>query len=324
MPKHWRFLIGSIFLFFTLARFPNLFGTRYAEGTVVHHGITTQNGRYVPVKEALVGWRGDGPRVTADFLGRFKIPESPITREVIATKPGYRIASASWLDMPRLRLQLEVLPEKDNERYQWISPHPDPARSGNCGNCHGEIYREWLGSAHAKSAANPKFLSIYDGFDDTPRHADQPKLEAWLGHEKWNVRREHPGGDAVCATCHLPTFQGYLLGGVRGATGVARSGVHCDYCHKVADVPPGKFGTRFGRDALQLLRPAPGDTLTFGPLDDAVRPANRSRSPRFTRRAVIARPAMRGSFSASMRTAPTANGSTARPRSKANSARIAT
>src|SRR5436305_1484524 len=75
------------------------------------------------------------------------------------------------------------------------------------------------------------------------------------------------------ATWHAPTLDSPTLDyDVRHAKGVAKSGVHCDYCHKIADAPTDKLGTRFGRDGLMLLRPADGDSLTIGPLDDAVRP----------------------------------------------------
>lgn len=58
---------------------------------------------------------------------------------------------------------------------------------------------------------------------------------------------------------------------LRQPPGVAAHGVHCDYCHKIADAPTDKLGTRFGRDGLPLLRPPNGKQLFFGPLDDAHR-----------------------------------------------------
>ena len=205
-----------------------------------------------PVIGATVGWQGETERVISDSLGRFRLPLAPRSKRVIATKPGYRIASSG---LNPVFLRLERLPTEDNTDYAWIDPHPNQASPGNCGNCHIETYREWRSSAHANSATNPKFLGLF---------APDAKT--------WNARREHPDGAAVCAKCHAPTLDSPTLEyDVREASGVAASGVHCDYCHKVADAPTDKLGTRFGRDGLMLLRPAPGDTLTFGPLDDAVR-----------------------------------------------------
>jgi len=51
---------------------------------------------------------------------------------------------------------------------------------------------------------------------------------------------------------------------------VARHGVHCDYCHKIADAGLGTIGLTHGRFGLQLLRPMEGQ-LFFGPLDDVDR-----------------------------------------------------
>jgi hypothetical protein len=212
-----------------------------------------------PVANASVGWQGRCERVVTDALGRYRLPRAFQSSRIIASKTGYRIASAP-VDSP-FSLRLERLPVDDNEDYAWIDPHADSARPNNCANCHGAIYREWQQSAHARSATNPKFLSLYAGTDGA---APMQKT--------WNARAEYPGGAAVCATCHVPTLRSPTLDyDIREATGVAKSGIHCDYCHKIAETPTDKFGTRFGRDGLHLLRPANGDLLSFGPLDDAVR-----------------------------------------------------
>ncbi|MBI2807588.1 MAG: hypothetical protein HYX68_21615 [Planctomycetes bacterium] len=210
-----------------------------------------------PVAGARVGWQGECRRVTTDSAGRFFLPASPGGKRLIASKPGYRIAAGSSDS-----LRLAPLPREDNLDYAWIEPHPDPVQINNCANCHDEIYQQWRGSAHGRSASNPRFLHLFAGTDGKS-----------LPRQTWNARAEHPDGSAVCASCHAPTLASPTLEyDVREAQGVARSGVHCDFCHKVADVPPGKFGTRFGRDAVRLLRPRDGVSLTFGPLDDAVRP----------------------------------------------------
>jgi len=180
---------------------------------------------------------------------------------IVAWKAGYRIAAGAPTSRP-LDLFLTTLPDHDNDDYAWIDPHPNAAQANNCGNCHGAIYDEWRRSGHAQSARNPRFLSMYDGRDHTAKPAPS-----------WNLRREHPLGGGVCAACHAPTFSDTTLEyDMPRVQGVAAQGVHCDYCHKVADAPTDKLGTRFGRDGLVLLRPARNDLLSFGPLDDAVRP----------------------------------------------------
>ncbi|MSU79931.1 MAG: hypothetical protein EXS16_17805 [Gemmataceae bacterium] len=206
-----------------------------------------------PIPDATIGWQGRGERVRSDLDGRFRLPGNSGSSWLVAHKPGFRITSSLSPS-----LHLNPLPNEDNDAYEWIDPHRDLSKPHNCANCHGEIYREWLGSAHAKSATNPKFLSLFDGDNR---------------HLSWNARREHPDGSAVCASCHAPTLRSPTLDyDIRKAEGVAKAGVHCDYCHKVADTATDNFGKLFGRDALALLRPPAGDMLTFGPLDDAIRP----------------------------------------------------
>ena len=213
-----------------------------------------------PLPKVSVGWQGQSERATTDPQGHFRLPAPPKAQRLIASKPGYRIGSAVVAQKP-FTLRLERLPTEDNSDYAWIDPHADPAKPNNCANCHGEIYREWQQSAHARSAINPKFLSLFAGTD-----GKQP------AQKKWNAQAEHPDGSAVCATCHAPTLRSAKLDyDIREATGVTKSGIHCDYCHKVVDAPTDKLGTRFGRDGLHLLRPAKDDLLTYGPLDDAVR-----------------------------------------------------
>src|SRR5262249_12926542 len=56
----------------------------------------------------------------------------------------------------------------------------------------------------------------------------------------------------------------------RKIDGVHARGVHCDFCHKIAEARTTKLGLEHGRFAYQLLRPAKGQ-LFFGPLDDVDR-----------------------------------------------------
>lgn len=226
-------------------------------------GVVEDNVNWAP--GVVVGWQGDTFRTTTDLRGRFRLPVTGRHSQLIANKPAHRISLLRGNKSP-FEVRLVPLPNEDNESYSWISPHRDTAKLENCANCHGEIYREWSMSAHARSATNPKFLSLYAG-----TNGNSPPFKTW------NAKEEHPSGDGVCALCHVPTLgtpgnaATPLFPDIRNADGVHKSGVHCDYCHKVNDAPTGKFGTRFGRDALELLRPRRGDSITFGPLDDAVR-----------------------------------------------------
>jgi len=223
----------------------------------LHGQVVDKHG---PVAQARIRWQGSDTFALSDRLGRFRIArrmggDRPLT----AWKPGYRIAAQNFARA--VRFTLSPLPDSDNEGYHWLDPFPDPSKPHNCANCHGAIFDEWRGSGHARSASNPRYLELIDGRDANGQL-----------FENWNLRRQHPLGVGVCATCHVPTQADTDMPyEPRRVPGVAARGVHCDYCHKIAEAPTDKLGTRFGRDGLRLLRPADGDALFFGPLDDAVR-----------------------------------------------------
>jgi hypothetical protein len=214
-----------------------------------------------PVAGARVRIQGQSASNLTDARGRFQLAAlAASSGRVTAWKQGYFIGGAD-VDSRPLVVRLTPLPETDNENYEWLAARPDAKHPKNCGNCHGEIYREWTVSAHSRSVNNRHFLNLYDGSD-------------WHGRpgKGWNLLAEHPDGTGVCTACHAPTvaFSDPAYYDLRKATGTTREGVHCDYCHKVADVEPVEFGLTHGRFGFKLLRPEHGQ-LSFGPLDDVDR-----------------------------------------------------
>jgi hypothetical protein len=185
----------------------------------------------------------------------------PGRSRLTVAKPGYLIAgSFAGPDSPFI--QLKQLPDKDCEEYSWTDPTPNASLKGNCGNCHGEIYREWLASGHARSLTGRHFLNLYDGSDWNGNHG-----------RGWNLLGEYADGAGVCTACHAPTLSTLTdpsYHDLRRAQGVARTGVHCDYCHKISDVDNSQIGLTHGRFGLRLRRPSEGQ-LFFGPLDDVDR-----------------------------------------------------
>src|SRR5437660_1230764 len=93
-----------------------------------------------PVPGALVRFKGEPNAVRTDRDGRFALPQRP--GRVTASKAGYFIAGAP-ADQTPLILTLHPLPTQDCEAYAWVDPAPDRKGRHNCGNCHGDIYREW-------------------------------------------------------------------------------------------------------------------------------------------------------------------------------------
>ena len=203
-----------------------------------------------PVAGAVVRFKGDALAVVTDEAGRFVLPRAPAGKSrITAAKDGYFIAGAPASATP-LVLHLEPLPAEDHDEYAWVDPRPDGAGRHNCANCHADIYREWAGSAHARSVSNPRFRDHYA-----------------------ILLKDNPDGAGVCTSCHAPgiPFGDPAYYELREATGVGAQGVHCDYCHKIAGPEPAaRIGTTHGRFGLRLLRPEKHQ-LFFGTLDDVDR-----------------------------------------------------
>jgi hypothetical protein len=207
-----------------------------------------------PVVGARVRFKGMSGTVQTDDQGRFRLADRPAGGRVTAWEEGHFIGGAP-LESP-LTIRLSRLPAEDNADYEWVDADPNPAEVHNCGNCHTEIYREWSHSGHGRSATGRHFRNLYEGTD-------------WNGTAGvgWGLLTQYPDGGGVCASCHAPTAKEYDL---RRVNGVSARGVHCDYCHKIAEVADGPIGLSHGRFNLRLLRPSEGQ-LFFGALDDVDR-----------------------------------------------------
>jgi hypothetical protein len=220
-----------------------------------------------PLAAARVGWQTRPERVLADAAGRFRLPAPPRPAQRIAAwKEGYYIGTAAAEPRSPMRIVLSKHPRDDCDDYAWVDPNPDPAHEHNCANCHAEIYRQWSASAHAGAAINRHFLDVFAGTD-------------WSGQpgRGWSFADAHPEARAVCVACHLPgvAADDPVAEDPRLASGVAREGIHCDICHKVAatslSAHPELVGIEHGRLALDMVRPRAGRQIFFGPLDDAER-----------------------------------------------------
>ncbi len=234
-----------------------------ADATSVIAGRVIADGQ--PIAGARVRWQARPESCITDAEGRFELPDlSSVTpaRRVTASKVGFFIAGTD-VPVPRdsatqLELTLQPLPDQDHAAYDWIDPTPDEHSPKNCGNCHPLIYQEWLADGHARSATNPRFLSLYDGTN-------------WQGEPdvSWGLLPDYPDAAGICTTCHAPAanLDDLAVGNIRQVEGVARRGVHCDFCHKIQDVTRATVGLTHGRFGVQLLRPESG-SLSFGPLDD--------------------------------------------------------
>jgi hypothetical protein len=211
------------------------------------------------VAQAQVRLHGGDQSTTTDDKGAFVLRGIATvgSHYVIAAKPGYY--NARQLLAPgttSLQLTLLRIPDNDHHEYEWVDPTPAPERDGSCGNCHSRIYSEWADDAHARASTNPVVLSMYQG-----THVDGRTKVAPGYRLDWS-------DTGTCSTCHAPLSRvtsGTDLGAIEG---VARTGVSCDFCHKVMDVVTTAPFSHVSD--MRVVRPPPGQKLIFGPLEDAM------------------------------------------------------
>lgn len=203
----------------------------------------------------------------------------------------------------QLRMQLHRFDRSDNPNYEFWAPGT-PDNLLNCAHCHHKMNATWWGSPHRHAASNPTVQDLYSGVVSAldsqasceqaggrwregriPGSSDKG-MRCYLGTGALPALNDQCGDDRVCddlatdfggcADCHAPGINGKIGGrNLLDATGAAYdSGVHCDVCHKVESIHPGKAPGVAGY--LQILRPTeppsiPGETfepLLFGPFHD--------------------------------------------------------
>lgn len=253
-------------------------GRAEPDATFIRGRVVDEDQR--PLANARVRIKATAVAAICDAGGRFSLPAPRSQSEVrvTAAHPGFFIGGGDWKGDGELLLTLLRHPTADNPSHIWIDPRPDPADDTRCGNCHAEIFREWSESSHARSASNPRFLDVLNGTTAEGRRD--------VG---WNLRKEYPGGEGVCLACHVPGIEPSIHAPQQFAAAErtertereereereegedATLGVHCDLCHKIADVARDEIGLSHGRFGLQLIRPAAKEKLLFGPLDDVDR-----------------------------------------------------
>ena len=109
----------------------------------------------------------------------------------------------------------------DGHTWPLATPLAD-ARSCGSAECHANIFQQWAGTPHARSASDPAYVRVLDAF----------------------VADEGVEASAFCAGCHDPM---HLLSGDLAATGAARGplsdgGVGCLFCHRATPSDPDSPG----------------------------------------------------------------------------------
>jgi hypothetical protein len=193
-------------------------------------------------------------------------------------------------------IKLERHQDTDHADYRWISAFSEGGDEQACQNCHAEPgnpdsempFDQWVKDAHAGSATNIRFLSMYLGTDI---HGNQSPKTLYHGNRDYNpvparpnadlpyygpgYKLDFPATDGNCAACHAPLAALNAPYGVNPSllTGVEAEGINCDFCHKIWDVTldPGTglpYDNRPGVISFVFRRPEPGHQLFTGPFDD--------------------------------------------------------
>jgi hypothetical protein len=215
-------------------------------------------------------------RIQATTNSTFSAPDGSFTLSglqegvavtVSAWKKGYYCAKVEGVAPPAsgITLTLRLYQTNDNPVYEWIPP----TGVNSCYSCKPGVSQIWLDNdAHARSGINPRFLSLYNGTDITGTVAIAP-----------GYKLDFPGTAGNCAACHAPgaAVDAPFTTGMDQLTGVDRDfGVHCDFCHKVAEVylNPATglpYENAPGVISMDVRRPFPASDryqLFFGTFDD--------------------------------------------------------
>jgi photosystem II stability/assembly factor-like uncharacterized protein len=242
-------------------------------------GVVTDGNR--PLAGAAVRIQATQVVTSTDAQGGFTLaipPGFPPQIKLTAWKHGYfNTGLVASVGNRHVELTLTPYPREDNAEYVWqtSSPgdYPEAATQVVCSRCHARDHTDvpgslpsdqWQMNAHAGSAVNPRFSTVYNGTDILGGFPVRP-----------GYKLDFPGSAGNCATCHAPgaAVSGPWTADMNRLEGVEKQGVFCDFCHKIYDVRlnakthlPDERMT--GTLAMELRRPAEGSQLFFGPYDD--------------------------------------------------------
>ena len=228
-----------------------------------------------------------------DGQGRFTLSSLPVEQPVTisAWKDGYYCAKVEGVlpSQEEVSLTLHTYQTNDNPAYSWIPPSGEIS----CASCKEEVARVWLDNdSHARAAVNPRFLTMYNGTDV---HGNKSPLTRYLCTPDYGCiplppdlnqpyygpgyKLDFPDTAGNCAACHTPgaAVDTPYETDPNTVTGADTFGVHCDFCHKVADVRLEEstglpYPNMPGVLSMDIRRPFPEDPLRyqlfFGTFDD--------------------------------------------------------
>jgi hypothetical protein len=229
---------------------PTFTPTIIPPGSTISGAVVDSAGN--PVSGATVRIQSTINATTTDDNGQFILMGLrefvPLT--ISAWKDKYYCAKVENATPPasNITFTLRLVQTNDNPNYQWISPTGE----NSCYSCKPGVTQVWLDNdSHGKSATNVRFLTMYNGTDVNGNRSPLTRYGYSRDYGRFPLRPDpsqpyygpgykldFPDTAGNCAACHTP---GAAVDAPYGTdpntvTGVNTFGVHCDYCHKVADV----------------------------------------------------------------------------------------
>ena len=210
---------------------------------------------------------------------------------ITAWKHTYYCAKVEGVMPPVSDVTLTLRPYQtnDNPGYVWIPPTGE----NSCFSCKPGVTQVWLDNdSHAGAASNPRFRTMYNGTDVYGNQSPPTRYGYSRDYGRFPLRPDpnqpyygpgykldFPDTAGNCAACHTP---GAAVNAPYGTdpnvlAGADAFGVHCDFCHKIADVSLNQasglpFRNMPGVLSMDVRRPFPDDPdryqLFFGTFDD--------------------------------------------------------
>jgi len=188
----------------------------------------------------------------------------------------------------------------DNPDYEWLPStfHPGEGEHQGCAECHSTAAAdeghlslpvdEWLLDAHANSATNPRFLTMYLGRDVSGNQSPETRFTTSRDYGTFPLlpdpnepyygpgyKLDFPDTEGNCAACHtpLPAVDAPYSVDPSHLSGTDLEGISCDFCHKVWDIQLDSttglpYTNMPGVLSYEFRRPPEGHQFFAGPLDD--------------------------------------------------------
>lgn len=249
--------------------------------------------RDLPVSAATVRIQTTSNQTQSDEQGHFMLADLEEGKAVTvsAWKDDYYCAKIEKVVPPSndVGLTLRRYQTNDNVNYEWVPPTGD----NSCYSCKPGVTQVWLDNdAHARSATNPRFLSMYNGTDLDGNQSPFTRYAVLRDYGRIPLRPEpnqpyygpgykldFPETAGNCASCHTPSsaIEAAYSVDPNQLAGIDLFGIHCDFCHKIADIQLDPitalpYPNMPGVLSMDIRRPFPEDEdryqLFFGTFDD--------------------------------------------------------